>query len=70
MEDPKDMGKYLGCLHHVSSRKVNGDRITEISFDMREYFRSAVEQFVEITHGFGEAKIPAATAGLAVPALV
>lgn len=58
MEDPKDMGKYLGCLHHVSSRKVNGDRITEVSFDMREYFRSAVEQFVEIT---GKKLTPAAS---------
>ena len=58
MEDPKDMGKYLGCLRHVSSREVNGDRITEISFDMREYFRSAIEQFVEIT---GKKLTPAAS---------
>ena len=49
MEDPQEMGKYLGCLHHIAKHEAQGELITEIAFDMRQYFRSAVEQFVEVT---------------------
>ena len=45
MEEPHDMGKYLGCTHHMSTRTILGELVTHVKFDMRQYFRSALEQY-------------------------
>ena len=58
MEDPHDLGKYLGCMHHLSTRTVMGERVTQVQFDMRQYFKSALEQYLSVS---GKTVSPAAT---------
>ena len=49
MEEPSDLQKYLGCVHHISRKLVHGEVITEVEFDMSKYFVSALEQYLEET---------------------
>ena len=49
MDEPAAMQKYLGVIHHITSREVSGERITEICFDMAAYFRSAIEDYLQIS---------------------
>ena len=30
MEDPHDLVKYLGCVHHIATKEINGESITEM----------------------------------------
>jgi hypothetical protein len=48
MEEPGDMQKYLGCMHHIVKRKNAGEVITEIKFDMINYFKNALEEYRKI----------------------
>ena len=48
MEDPACLQRYLGCVHHVSRKKAEGEDITEVVFDMRTYFEAAVNQYLEL----------------------
>ena len=45
METPEPMSKYIGCNHRISTTGTGEDQLTQVSFDMREYFKSAVESF-------------------------
>jgi len=49
MEDPQDIGKYLGCKHILSVEGVAPNRITTIQYDMTEYFFSAKENYENVT---------------------
>ena len=49
MDEPAAMQKYLGVIHHIVGREANGERITEICFDMAAYFRSAIEDYLQIS---------------------
>ena len=46
MEDFTDIGKYLGCGHHVEATVVGGKTLTRHAFEMGDYFRSACDIFV------------------------
>jgi hypothetical protein len=48
MEDPGQMQKYLGCVHHVLQKKNFGETLTEIRFDMIKYFVNALEEYRKI----------------------
>ena len=49
MDDPSNMQKYLGVVHHIASREAHGERITEVVFDMESYFKSAIEDYLELS---------------------
>ena len=40
MEGPTDVQKYLGCVHHIAKRSIEGKVITEVTFDMVKYFEA------------------------------
>ena len=59
MEDPSDLQKYLGCVHHVTQKKVKGETITEIVFDMVNYFQASVDQYLSVAkEPLGRASTP------------
>ncbi len=49
MEDLVDVGKYLGCGHHVETSRAEGDTLTRYAFEMCDYFKSACDIFVDET---------------------
>ena len=49
MDDPANMQKYLGVVHHIATKEAHGERITEIVFDMESYFRSAIDDYLELS---------------------
>ena len=49
MEDPQPMGKDSGCMHRAASEEINSEQVMEARFDTKQYFRSAVKNFIEIT---------------------
>ena len=48
MEDPGQMQKYLGCIHHVVRKMKGGETITQVAFDMQKYFESALAEYREL----------------------
>ena len=50
MEDPGQMQKYLGCVHHITQKMNFGETITEIRFDMIKYFENAVTEYEKVKH--------------------
>ena len=48
MEDPGQMQKYLGCIHHVVQKMKGGETITQVAFDMQKYFESALAEYREL----------------------
>ena len=51
MDDPTNLQKYLGVVHHIMRKETNGEVLTEITFDMEQYFRSAVEDYIALPTG-------------------
>ena len=49
MDDPGDLKKYLGVFHRIIVKETQGESITHITFDMEQYFRSAVEDYIELS---------------------
>jgi hypothetical protein len=49
MEEPTGMTRYLGCEHDFSSSGETGNRTKKCVYSIAEYFRSAVEIYVETT---------------------
>ncbi len=49
MDDPAEVGKYLGCGHSTIKRQVGKDVLTKYIFDMSEYFKSSCDIFVSET---------------------
>ena len=43
MDESADLQKYLGCIHHVTQEIVEGETITNVTFDMKNYFQAAVD---------------------------
>ena len=48
MEDPSGIKKYLGVFHNIVRTEANGHTITEVTFDMEHYFRSALEEYLKV----------------------
>ena len=48
MEGPSNLQRYLGCIHHVAKKFNEGEEVTTIRFDMRQYFESAVGQYLDL----------------------
>ena len=48
MDEPADLKKYLGCVHEIFRKKVDGETITNIVFNMQNYIESAVAQYREV----------------------
>ena len=48
MAEPADLQKYLGCVHHVTQKIVEGETITNVTFDMKNYFQAAIDQYLEL----------------------
>ena len=36
MDGPADLQKYLGCVHHVTQKMVEGETIANVTFDMHD----------------------------------
>ena len=51
MDEPSDLQKYLGCVHHVTQKMVEGETITNVTFDMVNYFQAAIDQYLELATG-------------------
>ena len=49
MDDPTSLQKYLGVVHRIVRTEVDGETLTEVTFDMEQYFRAAVEDYVELS---------------------
>ena len=49
MDDPSDLQKYLGVVHHIVRKEVGGETITYIEFDMAQFFKSAVDDYVQLS---------------------
>ena len=45
MEEPSDMAKYLGCVHHIARKKIKGEVLTSVTFDTRKYFEASIDQY-------------------------
>ena len=47
MEDPHQLGKYLGCYHRMVERvdPKSGATVTEVEWDMTDYNKSAVARY-------------------------
>ena len=59
MDEPSDLQKYLGCVHHVTQKMVEGETITNATFDMKNYFQAAIDQFLELaTEKLNEVNTP------------
>ena len=59
MEEPSDLQKYLGCVHHVTQKIVEGETITNVTFDMMNYFQAAIDQYLELaTEKLNEVSTP------------
>ena len=48
MEDPKNISKYLGVIHEVVRSDQGRHTVTKITYDMENFFRSALEEYVKI----------------------
>ena len=59
MDEPADLQKYLGCVHHVTQKIVEGETITNVTFDMKNYFQAAIDQYLELaTEKLNEVNTP------------
>ena len=47
-EEPTQIQKYLGCVHEITRKTVEGEVITEVSFNMIKYFEAALDQYREV----------------------
>ena len=47
MEDPQPLARYLGCNHTITTTGEKGSRITEAVFDMSDYNRSALKEYLK-----------------------
>ena len=45
MEDPAQLKKYLGCVHEITKKHVEGEVVTEVRFNMINYFEAALDQY-------------------------
>lgn len=52
MDDPKPVGRYLGCEHVVSKRKspITGKIVNSIEYDMSDFFKQAVSDYKKLLH--------------------
>ena len=48
MEEPKEIGKYLGVIHDIIRSDQGKHTITKVTYDMEKFFRSALEEYVKI----------------------
>ena len=48
MEEPKEIGKYLGVVHDIIRSDQGKHTITKVTYDMEKFFRSALEEYVKI----------------------
>ncbi len=49
MDDPHPLGRYLGCYHRVAVTGPVGATVTEVEFDMIDFFRTKVDAYVADT---------------------
>ena len=49
MDDPTDLKKYLGVVHRIIRTEVDGETLTHVTFDMEQYFRSAIDDYLNLS---------------------
>ena len=59
MDEPADLQKYLGCVQHVIQKMVEGEAITNVTFDLKHYFQADLDQYLELaTEKLNEVNTP------------
>ena len=59
MNQKTSRSTYLGCVHHVTQKIVEGETITNVTFDMKNYFQAAIDQYLELaTEKLNEVNMP------------
>ena len=49
LDDPKPPDRELGCYHRRFETTVNGAPVRAMEYDMRDFMRSCVEKYLEVT---------------------
>jgi len=50
LDDPKPPERELGCYHRIFKTTVNGEPVRAIEYDIRDFMRSCVEKYLEVTN--------------------
>ena len=48
MEKPANLPKSFGCVHHITQTIVENETITNLTFDMKNHFQGAIDQYLEL----------------------
>ena len=49
LDPPKSPDRELGCYHRIFDAVVNGKPVRAMEYDMRDFMRSCVDQYLEVT---------------------
>ena len=49
LDDPKPPDRELGCYHRRFFSRVNGLQVRAMEYDMRDFIRSCVDKYLEVT---------------------
>ena len=49
LDDPKPPDRELGCFHRRFYASVDGERVRAMEYDMRDFMKSCVKSYLEVT---------------------